>query len=314
VEIVRLETLEPRAWVRPAVTVGNFDGVHRGHQALVAAALDAARADAGTAIVLTYDPHPAHVLAPHRAPAALMTVAQKAEVLAGLGIERLAVLPFTAAVAGLSAAEFARSVLAQAVGARTIVVGDNFRFGHNREGDVSALSRLGETLAFRVATIAPVLHDGAPVSSTRIREALSRGAVEAAREMLGRPYFVDGVVRRGAGRGRTIGFPTANLEPMNETVPGGGVYAGFCRELDDPGSPRRPAVVNVGRRPTFGGGGELLIEAHLFDFTGDLYDRRLRLSLVHHLRDERAFPGVDALKAQIALDAAEARRWLAKEP
>jgi riboflavin kinase/FMN adenylyltransferase len=310
-EIVRLETLEPCGWVRPAVTVGNFDGVHRGHQALVAAARDAAQAVDGTAVVLTFDPHPSHVLAPHRAPAALMTVAQKAEILGDLGIARLAVLPFTPALAAQSAAAFGREVLHRALGAQAVIVGANFRFGHAREGDAEALRRLGRELAFDVATVAPVLYDGAPVSSTRIREALARGAVEAARELLGRRYCVDGVVRRGAGRGRAIGFPTANLEPVNETIPGGGVYAAWAQERDVDGAPRRPAVVNVGRRPTFGSGGDLLIEAHVFDFDGDLYDRPLRLEFAHRLRDELKFPGLEALKAQIAADAAAARGLLA---
>jgi riboflavin kinase / FMN adenylyltransferase len=310
-EIVRFETLEPRGWIRPAVTVGNFDGVHRGHQALVAAALAAARADGGTAVVLTFDPHPSHVLAPHRAPSALMTVEQKAEILGPLGVERLAVLPFTPALAARRAPDFAREVLAQATGARAIVVGSSFRFGHNREGDAGTLARLGQSLGFRVETVDPVLQEGAPISSTRIREALARGAVEAAHELLGRRYFVDGVVRRGEGRGRTIGFPTANLDPVNETIPGGGVYACWSHDLDDAGAAPRPAVVNVGRRPTFGGGGELLVEAHVFDFEGDLYGRRLRLSFAHRLRDERTFPGREELKAQIAVDAAEARHLLA---
>jgi riboflavin kinase/FMN adenylyltransferase len=310
-EIVRLETLEPRGWVRPAVTVGNFDGVHRGHQALVGVALAAARAVSGTAVVLTFDPHPSHVLAPHRAPAALMTVEQKAEILRGLGVERVAVLPFTPALAAQRAEAFVCDVLSRALGARAVIVGANFRFGHDREGDVGMLERLGREQGFDVSTVAPVLHEGAPVSSTRIREALARGAVEAASELLGRRYFVEGVVRRGAGRGRTIGFPTANLDPVNETIPGGGVYAGWVREPDDAAAPLHAAVVNVGRRPTFGSGGDLLVEAHLFDFAGDLYDRRLRLEFAHRLRDERTFSGLDALKAQIAADASEARRLLA---
>lgn len=291
------------------MTVGNFDGVHRGHQALVAAVRRSAEAEGGASVVLTFDPHPSRVLSPERAPSALMTIDQKAEILGGMGIERLAVLPFTTAFAAKSAADFAREVLSQAIGARAVIVGSSFRFGHGREGDPARLAELGESLGFRVETVGPVPHDGAPISSTRIREALARGAVEAARDQLGRRFFLDGVVSHGDGRGRSIGFPTANVEPENETVPGNGVYACWCRCLDEPASALRPAVVNIGRRPTFGGGG-VVVEAHLFDFDGDLYGRRLRLEMEHRLRDERVFPGVDALRAQIAADAAEARRLL----
>jgi riboflavin kinase/FMN adenylyltransferase len=296
------------------VTVGNFDGVHRGHQALVAEAAKAARACDGTAVALTFDPHPSHVLSPHRAPDALMTLEQKAEILAPLGIDRLAVLPFTHALAEKSAADFAREVLKDTLDARFVVVGRGFRFGHNREGDLAALTELGRALGFEVGAVEPVLHEGAPISSTRIREALARGATDHAKDLLGRPFFIDGTVAHGRKRGRTIGFPTANLAPVNETVPGNGVYACWCRLLDeDPGRrSARPAVVNIGRRPTFGGAGEVTIEAHLFDFEGDLYNRRMRIEFEGRLRDERAFSGLDELKAQIARDAEEARKRLAK--
>src|SRR5262245_43960932 len=250
-DIVRIEAWGPCGWSRPAVTVGNFDGVHRGHQALVAAAVAEAAAEQGTVVALTFDPHPSRVLSPDRAPASLMTVAQKAEVLAGLGVDRLAVLPFTSELSRRSPAEFARLVLQETVGARVVVVGANFRFGHRRQGDLDALRRLGAEMSFRVRGIDPVSHEGAPISSTRIREALARGAVEAAAALLGRRFWIDGRVEAGAGRGRSLGVPTANLAPENETLPGGGVYAGWCRLLDPvPGDPLR-AVVNVGRRPTF---------------------------------------------------------------
>ncbi len=308
-EVVRLSSLAPRGWLRPAVSVGNFDGVHRGHQALVAATLRAAQAQGGSAVVLTFDPHPSRVLSPHRAPQSLMTVEQKAEALSALGIERLAVVPFTPALARKSAEEFARAVLVGAVGASSVVVGTAFRFGRNREGDSARLQELGASLGFTVEAIGPVLHEGLPISSTRIREALARGAVESARELLGRRYFIDGAVKKGAMRGRTLGFPTANLEPENETVPGGGVYACWCRLLGGGEPSPRPAVVNVGRRPTFGGG-DLHVEAHIFDFEGDLYGRRLRVEFERRLRDERVFSGASALRAQIEEDAALARQVL----
>lgn len=309
-ELVRLESLTALSWPSPAVSVGNFDGVHRGHQALVAAAVADARSAGGTAAVLTFDPHPSRVLSPDRAPEGLTTLEQKAEILAGYGVERLAVLPFTAELARWPAEEFARRVLQGALGARLVAVGTNFRFGRDRRGDVAALEACGKDLGFRVHALEPVFHEGAPISSSRIREALGRGAVAAAREMLGRRFFLDGTVVRGVGRGRTLGVPTANLAVVNETVPGAGVYACWCRVPLPDGEPR-PAVANVGHRPTFGGGART-VEAHLLDFEGDLYGRLARLEFGERLREERAFPGPEALKEQIRLDLAEARRLLVR--
>jgi len=305
-EQVRLDTLSPRGWPAVSVTVGNFDGVHRGHQALVGEAVSAAREASGTAVVLTFDPHPSRVLSPERALTSLMTVDQKAEMLAGLGADRLAVLPFTREVSEKSPEAFAREVLVQALGARQVVVGTNFRFGRGREGDVAGLTALGGSLGFAVRAVAPVWHREAPISSSRVREALARGEVAPAREMLGRPFFVDGVVTRGEGRGRGLGIPTANLDVVNETLPRAGVYA--CR-VGLPDGAERAAVANLGRRPTFGGEATTL-EAHLLDFEGDLYGHRLRMAFLERLRDERRFPGPDALVAQIRADIAEARRTL----
>jgi riboflavin kinase/FMN adenylyltransferase len=235
-----------------------------------------------------------------------MTVAQRAEILGSLGISRLAVLPFTRELSHRSAEEFVHEVLVQALGSRVVVVGFNFRFGRDRAGDVAALQALGQRLGFQVRAVAPVLSDGVPVSSTRVREAIVRGAVEAARELLGRPFFVDGAVVRGVGRGRRLGIPTANLDPLNEILPGGGVYAARCRVG---GGELAPAVVNVGRRPTFGGGA-MLLEAHLLDFEGDLYGRMLRVAFERRLRDETRFPDAEALRKQILRDVEQARRVL----
>jgi riboflavin kinase/FMN adenylyltransferase len=308
-EIVRLDTLDPLGWPRPAVTAGNFDGVHRGHQVLVAAAVADAREAGGTAVVLTFDPHPSRVLSPDRAPSTLMTVDQKAEILGELGVDRLAVLPFTLELSRKTPEEFARLVLAGALGAGLVVVGSNFRFGQGRAGDVETLRGLGAALGFRVHGLEPVVHEGAPVSSSRIREALARGAVDAAAAMLGRRFFVDGTVVRGAGRGRTLGIPTANLDLWNETLPRGGVYACWCRIEGRP--ERHRAVVNVGRRPTFGGG-ETTVEAHLLDFDEDVYGRGARIEFEARLRDERPFPGPAALVEQIHVDVQDARRVLAQ--
>jgi len=306
-DVVRIDPERPVRWPSPVVAVGNLDRVHRGHKALVAAAVGEARRRAGTAVVLTFDPHPARVLAPERAPLALMTLDQKAEVLASLGIDRLAVLPFTPALARLPADHFVRDVLANGLGAQVVVVGNSFRFGQGRAGDTALLQRLGVRLGFDVVTLAPVLLGGAPVSSTRVREALLAGDVEEAAALLGRRHFVDGTVVAGDARGRTIGFPTANLEPVNETLPGHGVYACWARLGGEEGA--RKAAVNVGRRPTVAGR-TVTVEAHLIDFAGDLYGRALRLEFAKRLRPERKFAGLEALAAQIQADLAQARDLL----
>jgi riboflavin kinase/FMN adenylyltransferase len=304
-EVVRLETLEPRSWPRPAVTVGNFDGVHRGHQALVAQAVADARASRGTAVVLTFDPHPSRVLAPERAPATLMTLDQKAEWLGRLGVDRVAVLPFTAALAGQPAADFAQKVLHDALEATTVVVGAAFRFGQGRAGDVALLRRLGRSLGFRVHGMRPVFHQGAPISSSRVREALARGDAAGAAEMMGRPFAIDGTVVKGLGRGRTIGIPTANIASVNEILPGNGVYACWLR-VGGAGRPIWPAVANVGRRPTFGGT-DTTVEAHVLDVDEDMYGQPARLAFETRLRPEETFPDASALVAQIQKDAARAR-------
>jgi riboflavin kinase/FMN adenylyltransferase len=309
-ELIRLLPGRRLGWPAPAVAVGNLDGVHRGHQALVAAVLEEARVRRGTAAVLTFEPHPSRILSPERALTTLTTLDQKAEILSTLGIERVAVLEFTRALAALGAEEFAREILLGTLEARSVVVGSNFRFGRGRGGDAQALAALGQRLGFEVRVVEPVLDEGRPVSSTRIREAIESGAVDRAARMLGRSYFLDGRVVEGDRRGRTLGFPTANLEPENATLPARGVYACWCRPLEGP-PPRelRPAAVNVGRRPTFEGE-RTTVEAHLLDFSGDLYGRRLRLEFVERLRPEQRFAGPEALRAQIQADVLQARAVL----
>jgi riboflavin kinase/FMN adenylyltransferase len=305
---VRLDDLRPRGWPAPAVAIGNFDGVHLGHQALVRRIVERARGTDGTAVVLTFDPHPARVLAPERAPEALLTLAQRAELLAALGVDQLAVLPFDPGVAELAPAAFAELVLAGALGARAVVVGEQFRFGRGRSGDIATLRAAGARLGFEVLPVTPILEAGLRVSSSRVRAALMGGDVELAGRLLGREPFVDGRVVRGDGRGGGLGFPTANLDVLNQALPGPGVYAAWCRLPD---GETRGAAANVGRRPTFGGGA-LTVEAHLLDHAGDLYDRTLRLSFVRRLRGERRFAGRDQLIVQIGADVVAARAALAE--
>jgi riboflavin kinase/FMN adenylyltransferase len=309
-ELVRLESLDSPRFSRSTVAVGNFDGVHRGHQELVRVAIAGARELGGPAVVLTFDPHPARVLHPERAPVSLLTLDQKVEKLAALGVDRLALLRFDAALAAMEPEEFAESALARALDARVVVVGSHFRFGRARKGDLAALRAAGESLGFRVKAVAAIREGERPVSSSWVRDALASGDVRLAAALLGGDYAVDGLVVRGAGRGRGLGIPTANLDVENELLPGEGVYAGLVLDRDEK-TPLAYCVANVGRRPTFGAPG-IVVEAHLLDFEGDLYGRRLRLAFKARLREERRFPDARALVAQIRDDVARARAILEK--
>lgn len=310
-ECVRLESPVALGWPVPAVAVGNFDGVHRGHQALIAATVARSRQLGGAAMALTFDPHPAKVVNPAAAPTELLSLEQKVRLLAALGLERLVVLPFTTAVAAQPPEDFVSEILAGALGARWVLVGAGFRFGQGRSGDVGLLERLGRRHGFEVTAMPPVASEGAPISSTRVRAALSRGAMSEVARLLGRPFLIEGSVERGARRGRTLGAPTANVVPLNTLLPPDGVYAAWCHIADE--APRHPAVVNVGRRPTFDGGNNSVhVEVHLLDFEGDLYGRSLGVELSECLRGERRFPGAEALRAQIQSDIQQARQVLEK--
>jgi riboflavin kinase/FMN adenylyltransferase len=292
-----------------AVAIGNFDGVHRGHRAL----LDEARARAaragGAAAVLTFTPHPARLFAPAKAPPLIMSLDRRLALCAEAGIEVAIVEAFTPAFAAIEAEAFVRRVLAQDLAAQDVVVGYDFSFGRGRKGDVALLSAVGSELGIGVAVIPPVTIDGLPCSSTRIRELCGGGEVERAAALLGRPVEIEGRVVRGAARGKALGFPTANVTPEGELVPRIGIYAGRARILEGPGAgTAHRAAVSIGRNPTFTGeGAPVTVEAYLLDFDGDLYDRRLRLELVERLRDEQRFASVDALVAQIHADVARVR-------
>lgn len=291
-----------------ALAIGNFDGVHIGHRALARTTADLAARQGLVPAVLTFDPHPARVLGLPDAPRVLTTLDQRAAALERDGIAELLVLPFTPAVADLEPDAFAQAVLAP-LGTRVVVVGNGFRFGRQRSGDVDTLRDLGRSLGYEVRQVDAVRVEGRPVSSTWVREAVAAGDVALATRLLGRAPALVGPVVAGDGRGRGLGIPTANLAPENEILPAHGVYAGFAREVGQ--DVRRPAVVNVGLRPTFGAAGGLRVEAHLLDFEGDLYGRRLELELVHRIRGEQRFAGVEALVARIRGDVDEARRVLA---
>jgi riboflavin kinase / FMN adenylyltransferase len=301
-QIVRgLESFPPDS-VPSAVALGAFDGIHLGHRAILGTAVTQARHDKLRALACTFDRHPMEVLQPDRAPLPITTLEERLELIAETGIDTTVVIPFTPAVAGIEAQTFVRDVLVGTLKAREIVVGFNHRFGRGARGDAKLLEALAATLGFRAHIVPALLVDGVAVSSSEIRAALQRGDLPDAARLLGRPYSIRGEVVRGAGRGRTLGFPTANVKtdrPLGLPV---GVYV--CRLTV--GGRQHQAVVNVGFRPTFGET-ELAVEAHVLDFTGDLYDERVTLTFVRRLREERKFPSVDALREQIALDVAAAR-------
>jgi riboflavin kinase/FMN adenylyltransferase len=295
------------------LTVGNFDGLHVGHQEILRIVVERARARGGEAAVYTFDPHPRKVLRPNDPPRLLTTLEQKLELIEAAGVDLTIVERFDLAFASRSAVEFVREILHERIGPEEVYVGYDFRFGHDREGSMRTLTELGPHLGFAVTIVPEVTVGGRDVNSTRIRELLAQGRVEEAHALLGRPYRVRGRVVPGDRRGRTLGFPTANLAAENEVLPAHGVYAGRLRLLGEGAPPAEiAAVANVGIRPTFEAGGAVLAEAHLIDWSGDLYGRLVELSFLHHLREERRFPDAEALRRQIAADRDAARARLSQ--
>jgi riboflavin kinase/FMN adenylyltransferase len=296
-----------RALRAPAIAVGNFDGFHRGHQKLVAQARAAAARAGGEGVALTFDPHPARVLAPERAPRLLTTTARKLELLAAAGADVVVVEPFDRALAALSPRAFADQVLRVALGAHHVVVGYDFRFGHARAGSTDTLRELGDELGFTVEVVDPVAVDGVVASSSRIRTCVEQGDLAGARALLGRDPEVEGTVVRGAGRGRGIGIPTANLEIEAGVPPPLGIYATWAFLA---GGERLPGAASIGTNPTFDDSGRLSLEVHILDFDRDLYGQPVRLAFVERLRGELKFAGAAELVEQIRRDIADTRRIL----
>ena len=295
----------PPRWNQPVLALGNFDGLHRGHMKIIDRVRRRAGERAGTPAAMTFAPHPPRVVRPDKAPPLLMTEEQKVEALARSGMQGLAVVRFTTELSHWEPEAFVRAVLVEWLHVAEVWVGANFLFGHNREGNFSVLRSLGARYGFRAEKIDPVRYKDFVVSSTRIRRLVTEGRVDEAGALLGHHYFIDGIVVRGAGRGRELGFPTANVGTENELPPPSGLYATTVTFDDEV---VRPSITNIGLRPTFGDVEAPVIETHLFDFDRDLYDRGLRLAFVQRLRDERAFADVDALRAQIDADCRSARR------
>jgi riboflavin kinase/FMN adenylyltransferase len=285
-----------------AVTIGAYDGVHLGHQLVVERVQRVAAEQGLASAVVTFDQHPAAVVRPESAPRLLTDLDQKLELLASTGVDYVLVVHFDETRAGESAEDFVREVLVGCVDCRAVVVGHDFHFGYKRRGDVGLLQRMGAELGFDVTALR-LFPDGAggrPISSTRIRELLAAGAVDEAAGLLGRPHQVRGVVKHGDHRGRELGFPTANVTvPDSIVLPADGVYAGWYLRPD---GLRRQAALSLGRRPTFYEHSEMLLEAYLLDFQGDLYDEPARVEFVAHLHGQVRYEAVDDLIAQTARD------------
>ncbi len=285
-------------------TIGNFDGVHLGHQAILASVISAAKKRSAPSLLISFDPHPLAVVAPSRGPKLLQSRRQKLETLETTGLDGILLLPFDRELAALTGEEFFGNYLEARLRFATIHVGSNFRFGHARGGDIRLLQTIGAALSFSVVAVPPVTVNGETVSSSAIRMAIEDGDVTRARSFLGRPFTVTGEVVRGEGRGRVLEFPTANVAVDNETIPRRGVYV---TETVAIGS-RFPSITNVGVRPTFGGT-TLSVETHLIDFDEDLYGERIEVRFLERLRDEVKFAGPTELADQLARDLAAATSY-----
>jgi riboflavin kinase / FMN adenylyltransferase len=289
----------------PAIAIGNFDGVHRGHQELFARAR--ALAGTGETVALTFSPHPARYFNPELAPPLISTETQKLEALAACGVDAVVLEPFDRELASRQPGDFVREILGRRLGARHIVVGQGFVFGSRRAGTLETLAQLGRDLGFEAHGVETVRVGSIVVSSSKVREFLLLGKVGGASLLLGRDYLVEGVVVAGKARGRTIGVPTANVEPENEITPRKGVYAGWARLPD---GAIAKAVISIGTNPTFEKTALMSLEVHILGYSGDLYGQRLGVLFTQRLRDERSFPSVDALLTAIRHDIDEALQLL----
>jgi len=294
--------------VHPVLALGNFDGLHRGHLKIIERVRRGAAERGGTPMAMTFDPHPPRVVRPDKAPPLLMTKAQKVEALHQAGVSAVAVVRFTHEFSQWDAETFVTRVLVDWLHVSEVWVGANFLFGKDRSGTFTALRQLGQRFGFRADKIDPVRYKDFVVSSTRIRRLVGEGRMDEAGALLGHPYYLDGVVVEGKKRGRELGFPTANLQTDNELIPPHGIYA-TTMTID---GVVHAAVSSIGMNPTFGDLREAAVETYILDFDGDLYGRSVRLGFVQRLRDERQFPDVDALRAQIEADVRRAGRLFSR--
>ena len=301
-----LDSLKKSPLLKPVLTIGNFDGVHRGHLALFDKVKARAKAIGGQSAVMTFEPHPLKVVKPGNGPRLITPTDQKLELIWKAGVEALICLPFNTEFAAVSAQDFVQVILVDSIGIKEIVVGYDYTFGHNREGNIPLLQRMGEDLGFKVHIVGPVQIGDTLVSSTSIRRLVQEGHLQEAKRLLGRNYQIHGTVMRGQNRGaRLLGFPTANLELVDELFPKAGVYA--VTVIIDGKSYQ--GVTNIGYNPTFGQN-RLTIETHVLDFSEDLLGKTIKVNFVERLRDEKPFPDVQALSEQIRQDIQDARKLL----
>ena len=298
--IYDLDSMPPHPF--PVVALGNFDGVHLGHRAILKTAIDRARAAGGTSFALTFSPLPAKVLAPEYAPCLLLTAEDKLELLRHAGLDGVLVVNFTRELSQLSPRDFVRDFLIGKIGARAIVVGHSVSFGHRRAGNAAMLVELGREFGFEADVVGPIKAGGIEVSSTKVRELVMSADLKGAAGLLGRYHFLTGTVVHGRERGREIGFPTANIASETECLPPDGVYA--SRVVIPEGV--YPAISNIGMRPTFNES-QRSIEAHLFHFDRDLYGQKIRIEMIERIRPERKFASGEELSHQIALDVRRAK-------
>lgn len=297
----------PRAGRPNAVTIGNFDGIHLGHQAMLARLTARATSVGGVPTVLTFEPHPREIFAPRDAPTRLTSLREKLEIMRALGVAHVHVCKFTRPFAALSAEDFVKRILVEGLKARYVLVGDDFRFGAKRAGDFALLQALGREYGFEAEALHTVEAAGQRASSTAVREALAAGDMATAAQLLGRPYSISGRVVGGDQLGRKIGYPTANIQLKHNKPPVKGIFAVHVQGLEQPDW---PGVASLGTRPTVHADGKPTLEVHLFNFDRSIYREHLRVEFLHKLRDEAKFPNLEALIAQIDLDARQARELL----
>ena len=306
-KLVRELAALPAELKHGAVTIGNFDGVHLGHARIIEHLVAEARAVDGPAVVFTFDPHPVRLLRPAQAPPPLTWTARKLDLLAELGIDGMIAYPTDEALLSLSHQDFFGRIVRDSLAARAIIEGPNFRFGRGREGTIDRLESLARSAGMNFRIVEPLIVGGEIVSSSRARGLVAAGKIDEVRALLTRPYRIRGMVTHGAGRGAKLGFPTANVDAIDTIVPGVGVYAGVARVAGNVA----PAAIHIGPNATFGEHA-LKVEVHLIDFQGELYGEPIETDFLSRLRDVRAFAAVEALKSQLALDVAAARRVAAE--
>jgi riboflavin kinase / FMN adenylyltransferase len=303
-----ISTLATADIARPTVvTLGVFDGLHVGHQDIVRQVVERALLIDAVPTLITFDPHPRQLLTPANAPPLLQTFTQKMEGLQLLGLQQVVVLDFTTELAALSAEEFTQRIIVEGLQAREVYLGKGFAFGHARRGTIELLTQLSAQHGFVAAEVPEVQVHHQRISSTLIRQFLREGRVNLARRMLGRPYGIEGIVIHGHGIGKQLLYPTANVAFQNRVLPADGVYVTLAHVNDQ----WHRSVTNIGKRPTFGGELESKVETHLIDFDEDIYGQTMRVRVLHRLRGEKKFNGIDELKAQIARDRARAERYFA---